>query len=277
MNRRQPRPTSDEIANGGISGFTASKKYVAGKWAWCLRGSGNTNHIYAVTQDGTNLGKFSEPKPFRVIDGSGNNITNGDWEDMACSEEGGTTYLWILDHRQGTDMKVLKVTEPDPNTTGVDLTATCVAQYVFNIPDASPGDSFWVGSRVNNVEAMFYYTSKIHIIMKQQNMDPWVYRFDVLSTTASTLTKVGTIPNGEGLSVSSISADGKRMLTARSVGKVKVREGTGTDILNLLNGRILLDEPLDPDNIEAGDFYPYGSPDFTLIGQEKATRHYRNS
>lgn len=245
-------PRSLPSGTGEMSGLAASRRHRG--WAWGVRDSGNPAVLYALRAQED--GRFSA----RSIPVRG--ASNRDWEDIVYAEEGGASYLYIIDTGA---KKIHKVAEPDPTGTAP---ARLVGSYRYAFPDASPPGC---GPR-HNVEAAFLHpplTGPLHLVRKAKS-PAGVYQFGALSGSRTNIPrKVGALAGASCISVASVSADGQMLVTA-SHDKLQVRRGQG-DLGSLLAARPLIERRIAPDNNEGGDFFPWGSSNIVIVAENRTT------
>lgn len=253
--RRTRRPEGLPTGSGEMSGLASSQKYPG--WVWGVRDSGNPASLYALRQSDGLPGQFSMTE-FRVA-----GATNRDWEDLVYGQEGGTSFLYVVDTAAKA---VYKIAEPDLTRPG---RATVAATYRYTFPDASPSGT--CGPR-DNVEAAFLFppvTGQLHLVRKMSS-PAGVYRFDALSESKTNVARpVGRLPDASCISVAAVSADGRRLVTA-SHDTLRLRSGDG-GLQSLLASSSRYTAPVTPDNNEAGSFFPFGSNDFLLGAENRST------
>lgn len=253
------RPGGIPRGYGEMSGFASSRRHAG--WAWGVRDSGNPASLYAFRTTGS-------PASFTLREFPVRGASNRDWEDVVYAEENGSAFLYVVDTG---GKRIYKLPEPDP--TGP-ATAKVAAVYPYAFADASPRST--CGPR-HNVEAAFVFpalTGQLHIVRKMKS-PAQVYRFDRLVAGRTNVpVPAGTIPDASCISVASVSADSRLLLTA-SHSSMRIREGTG-DVAGLLSGPAVYGARISPDNNEAGDFYPWGSRHVVIAAENRTTWYARN-
>lgn len=253
--RQTRHPAGLPAGSGEMSGLASSRQY--GGWVWGIRDSGNPASLYALRQLDGQPGQFSM-REFPVA-----GATNRDWEDLVYGQENGKGVLYILDEAAKV---VYKVREPDPRGSGV---ASVLARYHYAFPDASPSGT--CGPK-DNVEAAFLFppmAGQLHLVRKMSS-PAGVYQFSRLSESRTNVPRlVGQLAAASCISVASVSADGRRLVTA-SHDWLRLRGGDG-GLESLLRGPISYTASVTPDNNEAGSFFPFGSNDFLLGAENRST------
>lgn len=246
---------------GEMSGFAASKRYPG--WAWGVRDSGNPASLYALHHSESTPGRFSG-REFPVKGAS-----NRDWEDIVYVEEAGGSYLYVIDTGA---KRIYKIVEPNPAGS---QTASVAAVYPYAFPDASPGSTCGPS---HNVEAAFVYpalSGPLHVVRKMGSPAK-VYRFDRLSTGRTNVpVPVGTLSDASCISVASVSADNRFLVTA-SHSSMRIRESSGS-LASLLTGPVRYTKTISPDNNEGGDFFPWGRRNVVIAAENRNTWHFGNS
>ncbi|HYH49648.1 MAG TPA: hypothetical protein VEG38_08875 [Acidimicrobiia bacterium] len=262
------RNVTDGISIGEVSGLASSPK----GGAWAIRDSGNADSLYWVTQ--YSRGKLN----WREIPITGGD--NRDWEDCVYVVENGTPYIYIHDNRDGNGAgenpkRLTKIPEPANPATATSLSIVDTRHWKF--PDTASSST--CGSK-QNCEAIIIFKGILYGIQKTDADQSEVYRIGApssLSTNEASPTigtKVGTIgihcPSGF-----SLHHDGQTVLTFQH-GQVKVFRGKGDTIESLLTGKntkVLQDDDVEG-SFEGGDWFPYQSNDFLLIGENRMTADY---
>lgn len=120
-----------------------------------------------------------------------------------------------------------------------------------------------------NSETMFVFDGDLVVVTKTEPSR--VYRFDgpLVESVVNIPAYVGTLPEGERLSVAALSVD-QRTLAVSSHGKLDVYENRG-DPHNLaaLISNPVVRHVMPADNREGGSFFPYGSCDLVLVAESR--------
>jgi hypothetical protein len=165
--------------------------------------------------------------------------------------------IWAMESGQsGKNRFIYEILEPDPATA---LAARLLRRYAYAFPDLG---------RVN-VEASFVFEDDLVLVTKTN--PPRLYRFeDPLSPTrVNKPVFQGTLQQNEKPSVARLSPD-KRFLVLSTHQRMHVykNEGDLGSLRDLIAGKPVLNRQATPgDNVEAGDFFPWGSCDLLLLAE----------
>lgn len=246
-----------------VSGLAASKRHPGVYWA--IQDSGNPAQLIAVWV------VAGKPVRSRAIAVTG--APNIDWEEVAVAPDG---HLWIADSGNNdedrTNLRLLRVPEPDPNTA---RSVAVSGSVPFYYPDAPPwGKSF-------DAESLFFVDGAAYLVTK--TAEHGVYRFPRLTPgRAVTLKRIGRVtppPRGLGglVTAVAVSADNRRLALVTAHRRVWVYEArqlglTGdARVMDLLHRVPRWSTPFTRDEaawqVEAVSFAPSGH-DLVLAAEE---------
>jgi hypothetical protein len=231
---------------GEVSGLAASKRHPG--WGWMIRDSGHPPFLYS-------LRFVNGEAQIRTLLVPG--ATNRDWEDVNYSVgPDGQGRIWVVESGQsGKNRYIYEILEPDPATARI---ARLLNRYSYAFPDL----------RRANVEASFIFDGDLVLVTKTN--PPRLYRFDKLSPGSLNKPALqGTLQQNEKPSMARVSPD-KRFLVNSTHQQLFVYENKGDldDLRDLIADKPVLNLQTTPrDNVESGDFFPWGSCDLLLLAE----------
>ncbi|MGH8998772.1 MAG: hypothetical protein ACRDY7_05210 [Acidimicrobiia bacterium] len=235
---------------GEVSGFAASRRRPG--VAWMIRDSGHPASLYAVRLRGRDRRPWVRQIPVR-------GARNHDWEDVAYSVgPDGRGRLWIVESTQsGSAPFIYEVREPDPDGPAhVRLTR----RYRYRYPGGN-----------ENTEASFFYDGRLVLVTKTSPAR--LYRFDrrLDPKKVNRPHYVGKLSGARRVSIVRPSTD-KGVLVASDHETVTIYEGRGpkTRLSHFTDRAPARRKTVARgDNIEAGDFFPFGSCAVILVSESR--------
>lgn len=236
---------------GEVSGVAASRAYP--RVAWAIRDSGHPAHLYALVID---KGQIRA----RVI--TVPNASNRDWEDLSYTiGKDGRGHLWVVESGQsGGQRFIYEILEPDPYR---DDKAKLLGRYEYAYPDG----------RHANTEASFVHEGRLVLVTK--TVPPRLYRFDRPLSRDSVNRPVyeGKLRRGGLVSVARLSPGNHLFVTAtHEVVRVYQRGEVLNGVADLTQaGTVAVRRVAPGDNVEAGDFFPFGQCRLLLVSERRNT------
>lgn len=236
---------------GEVSGLAASKRYPG--WGWMIRDSGHPPWLYTL--------RFVNGLAItRIVTVPG--ASNRDWEDVNYSVgPDGRGRIWAVESGQsGKSRFIYEILEPDPATA---VKAKLLNRYQYAFPDKGYA----------NVEASFMFDGDL--VLATKTNPSRLYRFEKALSATSVNKPVfqGALPVNEKPSVARLSPD-KRFLMASTHRRMHVYKNTGDlqSLQDLIANKPVVEEMVAPgDNVESGDFFPWGSCDLLLLAESHNT------
>lgn len=174
--------------------------------------------------------------------------------------------LWVVESGQsGGHRFIYEILEPDPHR---DKKAKLLGRYEYAYPDA----------RYANTEASFVYEGRLALVTK--TAPPRLYLFDRPLSWNSVNRPVykGKLRRGGLVSVARLSPGNHLFVTAtHEVVRVYQLGEVLNGVADLTRARPVAVRRVAPgDNVEAGDFFPFGQCRFLLVSERRNTYRLRH-